>query len=353
MSQKVILDMDNALTIPAQDTDDALALALALVSPELDVLGCTTCAGNCRTPQSTRNTLRLLEAGGIRAVPVAEGHPTALARDREAHFRYLASKTNGPERRYWDDLPEPSAPQLAADDLPASEFIVQTVRRHPGEVIFVALGALTNLALALLEDPDMARLLKGVVHMGGSFDPADGAPFVWQTPDIPDDIWRTTLRFNTVFDPEASAVVFRAGLPMTLVPANVTARVFQRPHHLEQLQAGGTRWHRHLATYARPWVEWSIRERQLPGAHMHDPLTVAVVIDASFCRIESMDLSVPALLTGKGPWLSRDAGGLPVKAAADVDAARFETWLADRLSAPVLARYLSPADSPPNAQDVS
>lgn len=346
MTQKVILDMDNALTIPAQDTDDALALALALVSPELDVLGCTTCAGNCRTPQSTHNTLRLLEAGGIHAVPVAEGHPTALARDREPHFRYLLSKTNGPERRYWDNLPEPSAPQLAADALPASQFIVQTVRRHPGEVIFVALGNLTNLALALLEDPDMASLLKGVVHMGGSFDPAPDAPFVWQTPDIPDDVWRTTLRFNTVFDPEASAVVLRAGIPVTLVPANVTTRVFQRPHHLEQLQAGGAHWHRYLATYAGPWVAWSIHERQLPGAHMHDPLTVAVLIDATFCRITSMDLSVPALLTGKGPWLSMDAGGLPVKAAVEVDEARFESWLADRLSAPIPERYLSPANPP-------
>lgn len=346
MTQKVILDMDNALTIPAQDTDDALALALALVSPELDVLGCTTCAGNCRTPQSTHNTLRLLEAGDVRSVPVAEGHPTALVRDREPHFRYLVSKTDGPERRYWGDLPEPSPLRLMTDALPASTFIVQTVRRHPGEVIFVALGALTNLALALLEDPDMASLLKSVVHMGGSFDPTDGPPFVWQTPDIPDDIWRTTLRFNTVFDPEASAVVFRAGIPVILVPANVTARVFQRPDHLEQLQAGGTHWHRYLATYARPWVEWSIHERQLPGAHMHDPLTVAVIIDATFCQMASMDLSVPALLTGKGPWLSLDSGGLPVKAASQVDAARFEAWLADRLSAPILERYLSPANSP-------
>jgi purine nucleosidase len=339
MAQKVILDIDNALTIPAQDTDDALALALALVSPELDVLGCTTCAGNCRTPQSTLNTLRLLTMGDVNALPVAEGHPTALARDREAHFRYLATKSEGPESRYWSHLPEPPATPLTADPRPASEFILQTARHHPGEVIFLALGALTNLALALLEDPDTAALIKGVVHMGGAFDPADGSPFVWHTPDIPEDIWRTTLRFNTVFDPEASAVVFRAGIPVTLVPANVTSLVFQRPAHLEKLKAGGTPWHRYIETYARPWVEWSIHERRLPGAHMHDPLTVAMVIDPSFCRLASMDLSVPALLTGKGSWLSLDAGGLPVKAAAEVDASRFETWLAERLQAPPLERY--------------
>jgi purine nucleosidase len=345
MAQKVILDMDNALTIPVQDTDDALALALALVSPELEILGCTTCAGNCRTPQSTLNTLRLLEAGGIQALPVAEGHPTALARDREPHFRYLASKTDGPGRRYWDNLPEPPDTRLAADALPAAEFITQTARRHPGEVILVALGSLTNLALALLAAPETGSLLKGVVHMGGSFEPLDGPPFVWQTPDIPDDVWRNTLRFNTVFDPEASAVVLRSGISVTLVPANVTALVFQRPIHLERLQAGGTRWHRYLATYARPWVEWSIHERRLPGAHMHDPLTVAAVIDPAFFQFTSMDLSVPALLTGKGPWLTVDSGGLPVNVASEVDAPRFEDWLADRLHAPILERYLAPAPS--------
>jgi purine nucleosidase len=343
MPQKVILDMDNALTIPVQDTDDALALALALVSPELEVLGCTTCPGNCRTPQATLNTLRLLEAGGVRALPVAEGHPTALTRDRDAHFRYLSSKTAGAESRYWAALPAPPVVTLTADPRPAATFIAETVRRHPDEVIFLALGALTNLALALLEDPDTAARLKGVVHMGGAFDPIDGPPFVWQTPDIPDDIWRTTLRFNTVFDPEASAVVLRSGIPVTLVPANVTSRVFQRRAHLEALKAGGTPWHRYLETYSRPWVEWSIHERRLPGAHMHDPLTVAVVIDPAFCRLASMDLSVPALLAGKAPWLSWEAGGLPVKAAVEVDAARFETWLAERLGAPVLDRYIRPA----------
>ena len=345
MAQKVILDIDNALTIPVQDTDDALALALALVSPELEILGCTTCAGNCRTPQSTLNTLRLLEAGGIQALPVAEGNPTALARDREPHFRYLASKTDGSGRRYWDNLPEPPDTRLAAHALPAAEFIIQTARRYPGEVTLVALGSLTNLALSLLEAPETAAQLKGVVHMGGSFDPLDGPPFVWQTPDIPDDVWRNTLRFNTVFDPEAAAVVFRSGISVTLVPANVTALVFQRPIHLERLQAGGTRWHHYLATYARPWVEWSIHERRLPGAHMHDPLTMAAVIDPTFFQFTSMDLSVPALLTGKGSWLTVDSGGQPVNVASEVDAPRFEDWLADRLHAPVLERYLAPAPS--------
>jgi purine nucleosidase len=339
LATKVILDIDNALTIPAQDTDDALALALALVSPELEVLGCTTSAGNCRTATSTLNTLRLLEAGGVRGLPVAEGHPEALARDREAHFRYLEAKTRGPESRYWQDLPSPPETTLTPDPRPAAGFVAECVALYPGEVVFVALGALTNLALALLEAPETAAQLKGLVHMGGSFDPPGGPPYKWQTPDIPGAVWRTTLRFNTLFDPEAAAVVLRAGIPTTLVPANVTTQVFQRPLHLEQLASAKTPWHRYLATYARPWVAWSLHERRLPGAHMHDPLTVAVVVDPAFCRFATMDLSVPVLLSGKGGWLTPDGGGLPVQVAVEVEAARFEAWLAERLCRPVLETY--------------
>ena len=75
---------------------------------------------------------------------------------------------------------------------------------------------------------------------------------------------------------------------------------------------------------------------------MHDPLTVSLVIDPGFCRMASLDLSVPALLAGRAGWLSWDGGGLPIKAAVEVDAPRFEAWLADRLRRPPLERYRSP-----------
>ncbi|MBL0714589.1 MAG: nucleoside hydrolase [Desulfosarcina sp.] len=95
MTSKIIMDIDNALTLPAQDTDDAIALALALVSPELELVGITTCAGNCRTPQSTCNTLRLLQAADVPRIPVVEGRSEPLIRDRRAHFHYLERKSAG------------------------------------------------------------------------------------------------------------------------------------------------------------------------------------------------------------------------------------------------------------------
>ncbi|MDJ0809636.1 MAG: nucleoside hydrolase [Desulfobacterales bacterium] len=339
MTQKIILDIDNALTLPAQDTDDAIALALALVSPELELVGITTCAGNCRTPQSTRNTLRLLEAAGAAGIPVAEGRAAPFLRDRRNHFRYLEQKSAGPQGRYWRDLPTPTPVESKAWANPAHEFIHQALARFPDELIYVALGSLTNLALALLTAPAQAPRIKQVVHMGGSFQPPAGPPFVWSTPDIPDDVWETTLRFNTAFDPEASAVVFRAGIPLTFVTANVTCQVFQRPAHLDRLQTAGTPFHHFLHTYTRPWVTWSMAERRLPGAHMHDPLAVALIIDPTFCRLETLFLDEAAFLKGQAPWLVHDPVGTPVQVATAVDAGRFEAFLAARLTHPVRPIY--------------
>lgn len=342
MAPKIILDIDNAITMPAQDTDDALALALVLVSPEVELVGITTCAGNCRTPQSTRNTLHLLEAADAPQIPVAQGRSAPFIRDREPHFHYLEHKAAGPQARYWQHLPALPAPDLKPLAEPAHEFIIRMLAQFPGEIIYIALGAFTNLALALLIEPGLANIIRQVVHMGGAFQPSTGAPFVWSTPDIPDEIWHTTLRFNTSFDPEASAVVFRSGAPLTFVPANVTSRVFQRPDHLDRLQRIPAPFQQFLHAYARPWVDWSIAERKLPGAHMHDPLTVATVIDPTFCRGETLYLDDKIFLSGKDPWLGPHATGTPVQVATDVDTTRFEAFLAERLCMPVQPSYRRP-----------
>jgi purine nucleosidase len=339
MVPKILLDIDNAITMPAQDTDDALALALALVSPEIELVGITTCAGNCRTAQSTRNTLHLLEAADASRIPVIQGRSAPFIRDREPHFRYLEHKAAGPQARYWEHLPALPAPDLKPLAQPAHEFIIKTLARYPGEIIIIALGAFTNLALALLIEPGLADNIRQVVHMGGAFQPSAGEPFVWSTPDIPDDIWQTTLRFNTSFDPEASAVVFRSGAPLTFIPANVTSRVFQRPDHLDRLRRIAAPFQQFLHDYSRPWVNWSIAERKLPGAHMHDPLTVATTIDPTFCRWETFFVDHKIFLRGEDPWLVPHPPGTPVQVATDVETARFEAFLAERLCMPVRPSY--------------
>lgn len=336
---KIILDIDNALTIPAQDTDDAMALALALVSPELELVGCTTCAGNCRTAQSTENTLRMLEIAGTRKIPVAGGREAAFIRDREPHLQYLEKKTAASEKKYWQGLPAPAVPELLPSSMKAHEFLIHAIRRHPHQLTIVCLGSFTNLALALLVDPNLADQVKAAVHMGGVLEKDLDPDFIWQTPDIPDEIWRTTLRFNTTFDPEASAVVLRSKIPITLITANVTTRVFQYRRDMERLLEAETHFHDHLYRWGTPWVEWSVGERKLPGAHMHDPLTVGTLIDPGFCRLEKMSVDVKGLVEGRSDWLQNKTGDHTVWAAADVDVVRFESFLAERLAGPVLEKY--------------
>jgi purine nucleosidase len=338
---KIILDIDNGLGLPVTDTDDALALALALTSPEIELLGITTCAGNCTTAQSTRNTLVQMALAHRREIPVAEGRADPLLRSRAAHFAYLEAKSAGPGSRFWSHLPSPPSPKHAASSLKAHELIVQQVRRHPGEVTMVATGSLTNLALALLTDPELAGLLKGVVHMGGGFEPdrEGDDPLIWETPDIPPEVWRDTLRFNPLFDPEATAIVCLSGVPLTLVPVNVTAKVFQRPQHLEILARNTSAFHQHLHRYARPWVQWSQADRLLPGAHLHDPLALALVVVPDLVRYRCLWVDVERLLALNDSWLRelpQEAGrrGSEVIVAVSVDAEGSEAWINERLAAP-------------------
>ena len=163
---KIILDVDNALAV-ANDTDDAMAIALALTSPEIELLRITTCAGNCRTWQSTENSLRMLELAGRGDIPVAAGRESPLIQEVEPHFQYIEAKGAIRWRIYWATMPPQIAPSLKASPLKAHELIIEMVKKYPGEVIIVKEGSLTNLALALLVEPEIAPLVKEVVHMGG------------------------------------------------------------------------------------------------------------------------------------------------------------------------------------------
>lgn len=335
---KVILDIDNAFTIPAQDTDDAMALALALTSPEIELIGVTTCGGNCRTWESTENSLRMLEIAGCGSIPVAAGRETPLILNVEPSLQYLEAKTASQERSYWDSMPTPVKPSLEPSPLKAHEFIIENVIEYPGEVIIVKEGSITNLALALLVEPEIAPLVKEVVHMGGFFMPeeVDIADLFGGTPDIPAEAWQYVLKFNTEFDPEASAIVFGSGIPFTFVTGNVTGQVFQYLDDMERIRAVDTPFHQHVYEAGYPWVELSVKERKLVGAHMHDPLTLAVVIDRSFCTFENMHIDVAKFLAEEYPWLYRSDGEPQASVAVDVDKERFERLLADRLVSPLV-----------------
>jgi inosine-uridine nucleoside N-ribohydrolase len=333
---KIILDIDNAFTLPAQDTDDAMALALALTSPEIELIGCTTCAGNCRTWQSTKNTLRMLELAGKANIPVAGGREYPILQSVEASFAYLEAKTAGRERVYWESVGVAPEPTFKASPLKAHDFILQMVEKYPNQVTIITEGSMTNVAMAVLNEPGIASKVNEIIHMGGSFAIRDQDE--WSTvgtPDIPGYVWRSILKFNTEFDPEATEIVIRSGIPVTFVPGEVTSRVFQRMEDIERVKAIPTPFHQHLYLYGKPWVEWSVKERKLPGAHMHDPLTLSTVIDRTFCKFVKMHCDLDRFRKFNYPFLVMDDAQPQCSVAVDVDAKRFEAWLADRLASPL------------------
>jgi purine nucleosidase len=193
MPKKIILDCDPGV-------DDALAIVFAAGSPELDLVGVTTVAGNVTLDKTTDNALRLREfLGG--AWPVTAGSPAPLVRPLSS-----APHVHGEDGLGGARLPKPTA---GPDAGRAADFIVDTIQAAPGEITLVATGPLTNIALALERQPLLPLRVRDFVIMGGSSSRGNVTP---------------AAEFNIATDPEAAAAVFSAGWTVTMVGLDVTLR---------------------------------------------------------------------------------------------------------------------------------
>jgi inosine-uridine nucleoside N-ribohydrolase len=259
--------------------DDAMALLLARASPEVDLLGVTTVFGNNDVSQTTRNALRVLEASGrVEAVPVVAGAGAPLVRPKRAHVSFihgvdgLGGETPDVEERR--PTPWPGG---------AAGFIVDTVRAHPGEVTLVAVGPLTNLALALALEPRLPSLVKRVVIMGGAVDVPGNATPVGEA--------------NIVSDPEAAARVLGAGWqqPVVMVGLDVTLKTQMSAEYLRELAATGTPAAAFVGRITPVYYRFYTEMVGLPGMPNHDPSALAYVLDPSLFRTERVRLHVETL----------------------------------------------------------
>lgn len=314
--------------------DDSLALLYACASPEAQLLGVTCVSGNVEAGQVAENTRAVLELAGRSDVEVAIGRRTPLVRELK-----LAPETHGPRGLGYAQLPSPST-QLSVRH--AADLIVAEAQRRPGLVTLVTLGPLTNVAVALLLEPQLPRLLRKLVIMGGSYRSAGNtAP---------------TTEWNVSVDPEAMAMVLRAfsspaarSRPLAL-GLDVTERLKFMPHHLEHLarRAGcrgdgsslsggpGSPIVRFLGDALRFYMEFHSRYDGFYGAFIHDALAMAAALDPSLVRTVAVSVEVElggTLTTGETVTDWRHTWDKPpnLDVSVDVDIETFFTRFQDRV----------------------
>ena len=259
---RVIIDTDPGY-------DDALALLLAMISPELSVEAITAVAGNGPIEVTLGNALRMVEIAGRTDIPVASGSKTPL-------FRQLVSGTefHGENGLAGAEFPPP---KVKAVDLSAPELIRKVVRDHPGEVTLIPIGPHTNIASALLADPALASMIRGIVMMGGSLSGGNTTP---------------SAEFNVYVDPEAARIVFHSGIPITMVGLDVTDKVLLQPKHVRALEAGQTPVSQAAGKIARAVSEWYRQQGYVSGPIMHDSLAIAGFLDPALLRLEEFYIDI-------------------------------------------------------------
>lgn len=257
--------------------DDALALMLALRAPELRVELITTVAGNVPVPLATANARRVLGMLALPSWPVlAQGAGRPLRRPLHTatafhHHDGLGGITTlrRPDGQAWYPVPEKPAVRSRA-----VQHLVQLVQRYGGAATIIALGPLTNIARAIQHAPAVMRQLGHLVIMGGAI-------------GVPGNV-SPVAEFNIFVDPHAADVVFRSGLPMTLVPLNVTRQVRLTADMLRCTCRGATT---HLRQAIQHLTQHALHS-QSAGIALHDPVAVAVAIDPSVVTCTTLPVCV-------------------------------------------------------------
>jgi len=278
----IILDCD-----PGHD--DAIALLLALASPEVNLLGVTTVSGNQTLDKTTANAIRVLDHVGRTDVPVAAGADRPLVRDR-----HVATEVHGETGLDGPDLPPPSRSPEAAH---AIDWIAMTLLAAPGPVTLVPTGPLTNIALFLARYPELATRVERIVLMGGAFGEGNVTP---------------AAEFNVWADPEAAHRVFTSGIDLTMVGLDVTHKALLRPRDVDRMRASG-RAGKLVADLFEFYVGFHRSRYGWDGAPVHDAVAVAHVID-------------PGLLTTDHLGVVVDIGPEPSRGRTHVDLSRLSGW---------------------------
>lgn len=312
--RRVIIDTDPGV-------DDALALLLALGSPELKLEAITVVSGNVGVERGVRNALLTLDAAQLSEPPlVAAGAASPLERDAVDAVHVHGEDGLG------GAAAELGAPSGSAVDADAVDVILQTISYNPEEITLIAIGPLTNLARAFLTDAVAMTLVHQIIIMGGALRaPGNVTP---------------VAEFNFYADPEAARIVLSAGAPMLVVGLDATTKATMSRNELTaRAERSGKPWARFAERICHRYFD--LREAQTGRAEciLHDPLAVAAAIDPRLVRTERHSLDVETegrLTTGMvvadlRDAVSRHPAGEGAEVAVDVDSERFRSFFLDRV----------------------
>lgn len=290
--KRVILDMDPGV-------DDALAIILAMLSPDLKVEAITTVSGNAPVDLCTRNVRRILEVLRPEMPPIiasGEAAPlmaTQLPQDTSGSGGITSADVHG-----WDGMgnvdtlmddertakryPEPSAYTVSSDH--AVDVILSIAAARPGEITLIPTGPLTNIARAIIKDPERMRNIKEIIIMGGAFTvPGNASP---------------VAEFNIFFDPHAAEVVVNSGLPIKFVGLDITRQAQLLRSHIDQeIEPLNTQLSRFVCDVTDFYMDFHAKYYGFEGCYLHDPLAVGIAIEPSLA--ESKDVYVQVETHGK------------------------------------------------------
>jgi inosine-uridine nucleoside N-ribohydrolase len=318
---RIIFDTDFILP----PGDDGMALLLALQSDEVEILGITTVAGNESLERGTSDLLRMLEMVGRGEIPVYRGADMPLVQEKSD---YAASHYG----KWWSDEPPKPPPggfaKKTAEAESAYDFIVRTVTANPGEVTIVAVGPLTNVAIALGKEPGLASKIKELVIMGGA---------VASLPDGGGNI-TPNAEFNFWVDPEAARKTLRSGVPILLSPLNVSRKTKLTKKSYDEMVASETP----ITALLKETMGPHFRSEPERPRLMYDQVAMASLIDRTLVKTRELYVDVDihhginygVSVGGDELWPGAE-GAKKMLVQYDLDWPRFIEMFVGRLRAPV------------------
>jgi len=264
--KRIIIDTDPGV-------DDALTFLLALASPEIKLEALTTTQGNVTLEKATRNALSVLELAQASHIPVAAGSMYPLVQPLRASANVHGQSGIGNSK-----LPEPQAKPITQH---AVDYLIERVLAEPNEISIFPIAPLTNIAMAIRKEPKFAKAVKELVIMGGAIQEGGNMS--------------PLAEFNIFVDPHAAHIVFHAGIPITLIPLDVTHQCLLKQEHVNRLMKINSP----ISRFVRDVLEVYLPSSQkmgFEGSALHDPLTLATIL-------------APELLTLKEYYVDVDISG--------------------------------------------